>query len=91
VVEHVLDLFSEVGHGELEEIEVSWEMERVHYFLIVLYVEAVSHHFDNGSLVLIDIAIVRGAKYCDDAWQLLRFLPVVNFVTLYLHLVRPNN
>ncbi len=57
----------------------------------ILNVEGVALYLDDCSLIFIDIAIVRGAEYSYNTWQLLRFLPVMDFVTLHLHLMRSDN
>lgn len=60
-------------------------------FIEVLDIKRVSFDFDYCTLVFIDIAIVRSAKDCYDTRQLLRLFPVVDFVTLYLNLMSPND
>ena len=61
------------------------------YFFKILYIKGVALNFNDGAFVFINIAVVRSTKYGYNSRELLRFLPIMNFVALHLHLMRSDN
>jgi len=59
------------------------------HLLVVFDVEGVALDFDDCALVLVDVAVVGRAEDRDHAGQLQGLLPVMDLVTLHLHLMRP--
>lgn len=57
------------------------------HFIIALDAEALPLQLDNSCLVLVAVAVVGSTENSNDCGQCLRFLPVVHFVPLDLHLV----
>jgi len=46
--------------------------------------------FNECAFVVIDIAVVRGRKNCDDGWEIFFSVPLVHFVALNLSLMGSN-
>lgn len=53
----------------------------------LLDVECVLFKFNNGSLIIVNIAVVWCREYCNNHWEFLRAIPFMHFISIKLGLV----
>ena len=53
----------------------------------LLDVQSIVLKFYEGTLVIVDITIIRGTEYSDDSWEVGLSIPFVHFVSLDLGLM----
>jgi len=57
----------------------------------LLNVQCVAFELDDGSFVVVDIAVVGGGENGDDHWEFCGPIPLVHLVAIELSLMGPQN
>jgi hypothetical protein len=66
-----------------------WQNERVLRTAVLFNIQAVINKLYNSAFVTVYIAIIRGRKYSDHSWKILRTIPVMHFEALKLGFMSP--
>ena len=88
VEEHFDDFLGDKRDAPGEDVHEVGEDVGVGRVVELLYIESVLLELDDGSLVVVHVAVVGRRKYCDHHRKFLWPVPLVHFVPVELGLVR---
>lgn len=88
---HLTYFLSHEGKRPLEDIYEVGQHVRMLHFAVLLQEKLFLAYTQTGSLIVIEVTVVRRGENCDDPWKMVLSRPVEQPITILLCLVAPYN